>query len=150
LGTVYDISPNTSINLSGTIRTFENDSNNPIDYINYNRDGIVDFTSRNAIGRNTNTGMQGDFGIDHKFDDKGQNVSLSLSLQRNQSSNDSKITATDNGVFSSLTNSKTKTENKSIIAKLDYELPIGENSLFNAGYRLDHNNNDYDFFTKDN
>lgn len=148
LGTVYDISPNTSINLSGTIRTFENDSNNPIDYINYNRDGIVDFTSRNAIGRNTNTGMQGDFGIDHKFDDKGQNVSLSLSLQRNQSSNDSKITATDNGVFSSLTNSKTKTENKSIIAKLDYELPIGENSLFNAGYRLDHNNNDYDFFTQ--
>ena len=148
MGTVYDISPNTSINLSGTIRTFENDSNNPIDYINYNRDGIVDFTSRNAIGRNTNTGMQGDFGIDHKFDDKGQNVSLSLSLQRNQSSNDSKITATDNGVFSSLTNSKTKTENKSIIAKLDYELPIGENSLFNAGYRLDHNNNDYDFFTQ--
>ncbi len=146
LGTVYDLSPNTSINLSGTIRTFENDSTNPIDYVNYNRDGSIDYTSRNAVGRNTNTGMQGDFGIDHKFDDKGQNISLSLSLQKNQSSNDSKITANDNGAFESLTNSKTKTDNKSFIGKLDYELPIGENSLFNAGYRLDHNNNDYDFF----
>lgn len=146
LGTVYDLSPNTSINLSGTIRTFENDSTNPIDYVNYNRDGSIDYTSRNAVGRNTNTGMQGDFGIDHKFDDKGQNISLSLSLQKNQSSNDSKITANNNGAFESLTNSKTKTDNKSFIGKLDYELPIGENSLFNAGYRLDHNNNDYDFF----
>lgn len=147
-GVVYDISPNTSVNLSGTIRTFENDTNNPINYINNYRNGTLDYTSRNAIGRNTNTGMQGDFGIDHKFDDKGQNISLSLSLQSNQSSGNSDITETKNSIFSALTNTKTKTENKSLVGKLDYELPIGENSTFNAGYKLDRNDNDYDFFAQ--
>ncbi|HOB25229.1 MAG TPA: TonB-dependent receptor, partial [Kaistella sp.] len=34
---------------------------------------------------------------------------------------------------------------KSTVGKIDYELPIGENSMFNAGYKLDYNKNDYDF-----
>ncbi|MDV7695390.1 TonB-dependent receptor [Chryseobacterium soli] len=147
-GVVYDISPKTSINLSGTIRTFDNTSNNPINYIDNNLDGSTVLSARNSIGANTNTGMQGDFGIDHKFDDKGQNISLSVSLQRNQSNNNSDITATTNNIFSSFTNTKVKTLNKALVGKLDYELPIGENSMFNAGYKLDYNDNDYDYFAQ--
>ncbi|MFP3596776.1 TonB-dependent receptor domain-containing protein [Chryseobacterium sp. SIMBA_029] len=147
-GVVYDISPKTSINLSGTIRTFDNTSNNPINYIDNMLDGSTVLSARNSIGANTNTGMQGDFGIDHKFDDKGQNISLSLSLQRNQSNNNSDINATTNNIFSSYTNTKVKTLNKALVGKLDYELPIGENSMFNAGYKLDYNDNDYDYFAQ--
>jgi len=147
-GVVYDISPKTSINLSGTIRTFDNTSNNPINYIDNNLDGSTVLSARNSIGANTNTGMQGDFGIDHKFDDKGQNISLSVSLQRNQSNNNSDITATTNNFFSSFTNTKVKTLNKALVGKLDYELPIGENSMLNAGYKLDYNDNDYDYFAQ--
>src|SRR5699024_8715568 len=31
------------------------------------------------------------------------------------------------------------------IGKVDYELPVGEASKIEAGYRVDHNNNDYSF-----
>lgn len=37
------------------------------------------------------------------------------------------------------------TLNKSLVGKIDYELPIGEKSTFNAGYKIDINKNDYDF-----
>ncbi len=42
-------------------------------------------------GSNDNLAFQGDFGIDHKFDDKGQNLSLSVSLQSNRSYNDTSV-----------------------------------------------------------
>ncbi|WP_333852385.1 TonB-dependent receptor domain-containing protein [Epilithonimonas sp.] len=143
-GVTYDISPKTSINLSGNIRTFSNDSDNPIDYYDFNRDGTIDFTTRNSIGRMTNTGMQGDFGIDQKLDDKGQNISVSVSLQSNKSNNSNDITQITNNVLDYYNFTRQETKNKSLVVKLDYELPIGENSTFNAGYKLDDNQNDYD------
>lgn len=143
-GVTYDISPKTSVNLSGNIRTFSNDTDNPIDYYDFNRDGSVDFTTRNSIGRMTNTGMQGDFGIDHKLDDKGQNISASVSLQSNKSNNNNDITQITNSVLDYYNFTRQETKNKSLVVKLDYELPIGENSTFNAGYKLDDNHNDYD------
>lgn len=143
-GVTYDISPKTSINLSGNIRTFSNDTDNPIDYYDFNRNGSVDFTTRNSIGRMTNTGMQGDFGIDHKLDDKGQNISGSVSLQSNRSNNSNDITQITNSTLDYYNFTRQETKNRSLVVKLDYELPIGENSIFNAGYKLDDNQNDYD------
>ncbi|AZA54368.1 TonB-dependent receptor domain-containing protein [Chryseobacterium sp. G0201] len=154
-GFVYDISPKTSVNLSGVVRTFEGDSNELLntynDFFRYNKDSnswnaMNSFGQRNSTGRNTNLAFQGDLGLDHKFNDNGHNLSLSLSLQRNRSNNNSTILETENylPVFEDITSRKSV--NKTVVGKADYELPIGEQSKLEAGYRIDVNNNDYDNF----
>ncbi|SDI81735.1 Outer membrane receptor proteins, mostly Fe transport [Chryseobacterium taeanense] len=140
-GLVYDITDKTSVNASGTVRTFDNESVGNIDYYyDYFKDPNST-SKRITLGANNNLAFQGDFGLDHKFDDKGQNLSLSLSLQRNRSYNDTDISQT--GVLDLKNIVNQNTINRSVIAKADYELPIGENSKLEAGYRLDINNNDY-------
>lgn len=145
-GIVYDISEKTSVNASGTVRTFDsqNTGNIDYDYILLNTDNT--HTLRKNLGTINNLAFQGDFGLDHKFDNKGQNLSLSLSLQRNRSNNNSNIKEYDN--YSDVTSLENiinqKTLNKNIVLKADYELPIGEVSKLEAGYRLDSNNNNYD------
>ncbi|KFF20723.1 TonB-dependent receptor domain-containing protein [Chryseobacterium sp. JM1] len=142
-GIVYDISEKTSVNASGTVRTFDSENFGNIDYkYSYFTDpnGV---SNRNTFGTNNNLAFQGDFGLDHKFDDKGQNLSLSLSLQRSRSYNDTDINETQNGAFLLNNIVNQNTVNKSVIGKADYELPIGENSKLEAGYRIDINTNDY-------
>ncbi|WP_374459562.1 TonB-dependent receptor domain-containing protein [Chryseobacterium taeanense] len=142
-GLVYDITDKTSVNASGTVRTFDNESVGNIDYYyDYFKDPNST-SKRITLGANNNLAFQGDFGLDHKFDDKGQNLSLSLSLQRNRSYNDTDINQTRNGALELENIVNQNTINRSVIAKADYELPIGENSKLEAGYRLDINNNDY-------
>lgn len=145
-GVVYDITDKTSVNASGTVRTFDSENNGNIDYNYYFLNAANSFLQRRTAGSNSNLAFQGDFGLDHKFDDKGQNLSLSLSLQRNKSNNDSNIAEYSNySDISSLQNIiGQKTVNKSVIGKADYELPLGEVSKLEAGYRLDANTNDYD------
>lgn len=153
-GIVYDLSERTSLNASGSMRTFDSDGRDENIYLNlYN--GISDeHKTRNSVGRGTNLAWQGDFGFDHKFDDKGQNVAVSLSLQRNRSRNStdylqlSDVNYVALGKtfqdFNMIDRDRTYSLNKSIVGKIDYELPIGENSKLEAGYRLDRNNNLYD------
>jgi len=143
-GLVYDLSDKTSVNASGTIRTFESDNlgNITYDYRFLNAPGL--FTERINTGSNNNLAFQGDFGLDHKFDDKGQNISLSLSLQSNRSYNDTDVNQITNNVFELQNSISQNTRNKTLVGKADYELPIGENSRIEAGYRLDINNNNYD------
>ncbi|OJX32294.1 MAG: TonB-dependent receptor [Chryseobacterium sp. 36-9] len=142
-GLLYDINEKTSVNASGTVRTFNNDSNGytNIDEQFFGTSPI--FTQRLNTGRNSNLAFQGDFGLDHKFDDKGQNISLALSLQRNRSNNFTGIDETKNSAFNLLNIINQKTINKTLVGKVDYELPIGEYSSLSAGYRLDVNENDY-------
>lgn len=143
-GLVYDLSDKTSVNASGTIRTFESDNlgNITYDYRFLNAPGL--FTERINTGSNNNLAFQGDFGLDHKFDDKGQNISLSLSLQSNRSYNDTDVNQITNNAFELQNSISQNTRNKTLVGKADYELPIGENSRIEAGYRLDINNNNYD------
>ena len=145
-GVVYDINDKTSVNASGTVRTFESDNVGNIDYNFSLLNAPSTYTLRRNIGTNNNLAFQGDFGLDHKFDDKGQNLSLSLSLQRNRSNNDTNILEYENfnpaTTLENIINQRTKNQN--IVAKLDYELPIGEISKLEAGYRLDSNDNSYD------
>ena len=145
-GIVYDISDKTSVNASGTVRTFESDNVGNIDYNFSLLNAPSTYTLRRNIGANNNLAFQGDFGLDHKFDDKGQNLSLSVSLQRNRSNNDTNIKEYENySPATSLENIiNQRTKNQNIVAKLDYELPIGEISKLEAGYRLDSNDNSYD------
>ncbi|KFF01968.1 TonB-dependent receptor [Chryseobacterium luteum] len=142
-GLTFDISDKTSVNASGTVRTFDSDNTGNINYFDYPFVGADVFRQRSSIGSGNNLAFQGDFGLDHKFDDKGQNLALSLSVQRNRSNNDSDISDATDGEFKLRDLINQHTVNKSVIAKADYELPIGENSKVEAGYRLDANNNDY-------
>ncbi|MGA9212592.1 TonB-dependent receptor domain-containing protein [Kaistella sp.] len=145
-GFVYDISDRTSFNLSGLVRTFESEND---DYLNtfsdyYTLGGIQNnFGQRNSIGKGNNLAFQGDAGIDHKFDDNGQNISLSLSVQSSNNNSSSNITETQDSQFLLNDITSRKSENKTVIGKADYELPIGEKSKIEAGYRLDVNDNTY-------
>ncbi|WP_292008578.1 TonB-dependent receptor [Chryseobacterium sp.] len=143
-GLTYDITDKTSVNASGTVRTFDSQSNGTINYYDYFTDNTSSSRQRLSTGNNNNLAFQGDFGLDHKFDDNGQNISLSLSLQRNRTNNDTDINDTKDGIFQLQDFVNQRTVNKSVVAKADYELPIGESSRLEAGYRLDVNRNEYD------
>ncbi|WP_294218773.1 TonB-dependent receptor [uncultured Chryseobacterium sp.] len=143
-GLVYDLSDKTSVNASGTVRTFDSENTGNIFYDYRYLNGTSSSTLRNNNGSNNNLAFQGDFGLDHKFDDKGQNLSVSLSLQRNRSYNDTDVLQTDNGAFGLQNAIDQTTKNNTLIGKADYELPIGENSKLEAGYRIDINKNLYD------
>ncbi len=142
-GFIYDISDRTSVNASGTVRTFDNESDGHTSTTNHYFTLPSSFMQRLNTGSNNNLAFQGDFGLDHKFDDKGQNLSLSLSLQRNRSYNDTDINQSTDGAFDLENIINQKTVNKSLVGKIDYELPLGEVSKIEAGYRIDSNENDY-------
>ena len=170
-GLVYDLNDKNTFNISGTVRTFEEESNGKINYnYLYNADFSNPYTLRTSKGDNSNLAFQGDIGWDHKFDDKGQNLSVSLSLQSNKSNNYTDISETsdyrlkldyeddtddtdeDNGsvidilreMRYNLSNNSQYSRTKSLVGKIDYELPLGENSKLEAGYRVDRNANFYD------
>ncbi len=149
-GFVYDFSDKTSFNLSGMVRTF--DGENDAILKGYDEFFIYDNNiwnphsstlDRYSKGNSNNLAFQGDVGLDHKFDDKGQNISLSLSLQRNRSNNNSSIEEFNDSILTRNEETNRKSVSKSAIGKIDYELPIGEKSKLEAGYRLDINDNDY-------
>ncbi|QCX53721.1 TonB-dependent receptor domain-containing protein [Elizabethkingia sp. JS20170427COW] len=146
-GIVYDISDKTSFNISGMVRNMDGESDATLSTIENRINSGGSFqnsSSRITNGDNTNLAFQGDLGLDHKFDDKGQNISVSLSLQHNKSKNNSNIEETSGNTFISRDTTHRISLNKSLIGKIDYELPIGENSKLEAGYRLDVNQNNYD------
>ncbi|MBV8325289.1 TonB-dependent receptor [Chryseobacterium sp.] len=162
-GFVYDLSEKTSINLTGLVRTFEGDGNELLDtydsFYRFFRDNPNDLQTTtgkwsllNPYGRRdsksvfNNLAFQGDVGLDHKFDDKGQNLSVSLSVQRNRSNNNADIIETNDLVPDIHDVTRRHSVSKTIIGKADYELPIGEKSKLEAGYRIDVNDNTYDNF----
>lgn len=152
-GFVYDLSEKTSINLTGLVRTFEGDGNELVNtydsFYKYTGNSLNPwnllnpYTLRDSKTTFNNLAFQGDVGLDHKFDDNGQNLSLSLSLQRNRSNNNADILESVDGIASVQDITKRHSVNKTIIGKADYELPIGEKSKLEAGYRLDVNDNTY-------
>lgn len=161
-GFVYDLSDKTSINFTGLVRTFEGDGNELLDtydsFYRFFRDSPNPSTTAgkwsllNPYGRRdsksvfNNLAFQGDLGLDHKFDDNGQNLSVSLSLQRNRSNNNADILETYDLQPDTQDITRRYSLSKTIIGKADYELPIGEKSKLEAGYRLDVNDNTYDNF----
>ncbi|WP_124642718.1 TonB-dependent receptor [Amniculibacterium aquaticum] len=148
-GLVYDFSDRTSFNLSGTVRAMNgiDDQKLTTTENRLNQAGTFqNFGVRKTDGDSRNLAFQGDIGLDHKFDDKGQNIAASLSLQTNNSHNNSEIIEHKNSLFLLKDTTKRNSTNNSVVGKVDYELPIGENSKLEAGYRLDINKNIYDGF----
>lgn len=149
-GFSVDLTERTSFNLSGMIRAMESENRNTVDNNSYNASRSPLYSTQTlALGNSNNLSLQGDVGLDHKFNDKGHNVYLSLSLQQNDSKSDEDSREYDNSVFNYGSTGNNNTLNKSVIGKLDYELPLGEKSKLEAGYRLDHNNNSYDFLNRE-
>ncbi|MCJ7935560.1 MAG: TonB-dependent receptor [Chryseobacterium sp.] len=155
-GFVYELSEKTSINLTGLVRTFEGDGNELLDtydsFYRYTGNPANLWALNNSFGQRdsksvfNNLAFQGDVGLDHKFDDKGQNLSVSLSLQRNRSDNNANILETRDDVPLLEDITRRHSVSKTVIGKADYELPLGEKSKLEAGYRLDVNDNTYDNF----
>jgi len=161
-GFVYDLSEKTSINVTGLVRTFEGDGNELLQtYDSFHRffkdpsdpNGTAGtWQLLNPYGQResktifNNLAFQGDVGVDHKFDDNGQNLSVSLSLQRNRSNNNADILETNDLLPDTQDITRRHSVSKTIIGKADYELPIGEQSKIEAGYRLDVNDNTYNNF----
>lgn len=149
-GFTVDLTERTSFNLSGMLRYFESEGRNTIDNLTYDANRAVTAISQ-TLGKsnNNNLSWQGDVGLDHKFDDKGQNLAVSFSLQQSDSKSFENSLRTNDNSFLYGTLSDNNTLNKTMIGKADYELPIGENSKIEAGYRLDKNVNDYDFVNRE-
>lgn len=141
-----DITDKTSLNMSGMVRGYNSDGTGTVKYNTLNSDRISTASSQRISSELGNSlALQGDLGLDHKFNDGGHLIAASVSIQKNNSDSESDIneTSLDQFVLSNLINQETV--NKSMVGKLDYELPLSENSKLEAGYRLDHNTNDYDY-----
>lgn len=163
-GFVVDLTEKSSLNASVMFRSFDNESTETINtfdrYVNItpNADNTAplsyetlerDIVRVNESTRKNNS-FQADLGFDQKIGDKGQIISLATSFQTNKSSSPGSIKEITNfstGNISTIENNVlNNSENTTFLAKADYELPIGENSRFEAGGRFDLNKNDYSYF----
>ena len=143
-GFTFDITDKTSINLSGLLRHMNNEGRDSVDYEKL-ASLSSSYSNRLSLSNGKGTSMQGDFGIDHKFNTKGHNLSASFSIQKNENEDKNNIKETVNSAFVSRNLVDQNTTNRTLLGKIDYELPIGEVSRLEAGYRFDRNSNDYDY-----
>lgn len=157
-GMVYDFGKQTSLNVSGSLRSYKGieDAHTYYTYLYNSRVLPSPYMLRKSSGNSSNLSYQGDLGLDHKFSDR-DNLSVSLSYQSSQNNGATEIAQETNNVFdrkfvpdsrlpqmSFLTTLNTQdSEKKTIIGKVDYEINLGEQAKLELGYRLDANNNAY-------
>ena len=138
-GFTFSPTDKTSINASFTANSM---SMEPISS-QQNISNITGTTFRNSTGKDKNRSIQVDAGLEHKFNQNGHLISLSGSYQN--TINDSYSDISDNrNITRTLYQYKNTSDFSQItwLGKLDYELPIGENSRFEAGARYDYRDND--------
>ena len=138
-GFTYSISDKTSVNASFSANRMLMDGFS----LQQNTSSLTGITYRKNDGLDENKSIQVDAGIEHKFNNKGHMLELSGSFQN--TSNNSEGNIFDNrNTFHTLYQYLNVADfsRKTWIGKLDYELPIGENSKIEAGARYDYNNND--------
>lgn len=141
-----NLSEKASFNMSAMIR---HNIGNGRDLVSYNyldaNNTLFKNANRLSLSNNKGTALQGDVGFDYKFNNKGHNLFSSFSIQEGNNDSDADIVETSHNIFTSRNLVHQITKNNTTIGKIDYELPIGENSRFEAGYRFDRNRNDYDY-----
>lgn len=141
-----DISDKTSVNASGLLRSYESESRGIVDYKTLDSGrNLTDSSRRVTDGRGNNFSWQLDGGLDQKFNDAGHNLSASISVQQSKNKDNAFVEESANNFFILNNRINQNTINKSVVGKLDYELPLGEVSKLEAGYRIDANTNDYDY-----
>lgn len=158
-GLVYNLGKYTSVNLSGTVRSFEG-TEDAHTYFNYTYNSTslpTPYMQRQSHGTNKNLSWQADAGLDHQFSE-ADNLSVSLSYQTNNTSAFTTIDQETNNIFDKkfiadalspsmsylASNNSQDSKRKSLIGKIDYEINLGEHSKLEAGYRIDFNQNKYD------
>ncbi|MDR2206010.1 MAG: TonB-dependent receptor [Flavobacteriaceae bacterium] len=158
-GFFVDITEKSALNASVMFRSYNNESTETINTF----DRYVDSLSVNRINeRNSvrinqsnrkNNSFQADLGFDQKFGDNGELLSLAASFQSSKSESFGPITEEivylNGDITNKFNNLLSNSNNKTFLAKADYELPIGENSKFEAGARFDLKQNDYNYFVNE-
>lgn len=147
-GFVYDFNKKTFLNLSGMLRTFSNTNNGDNIFIqNKAQNNILKDFRRDRINHSTGKDFsyQIDAGLDHKFNNKGHLLSFSASFQKNNEDRDENIKESNSENNISENKVFTISKSQTILAKLDYELPINDNNKIEAGTRFDENKNIYDY-----
>lgn len=147
-GVNIDLTEKTSLGVSGLLRYNLNHSNDTVFYNeNIFTSNTINNIIRYSLGNGNNLSAQGDIDFDHKFNKKGHQISGAFSIQQNKKIDGNNITEYENSIFQSKNSVSQNVLNKTLLGKLDYQLPIGEKSSLELGYRFDKNDNTYDYVT---
>ena len=134
LGAEYYFNDDTSLTISGFVRTSDNESNNNTKIDNLNAAGVVvDQFGRYQFEEEIDNSQQFNANFTKKFDDKGHE--LVIEFQTESSEEDERDLAENTSTFNQ--ESETFEDQSRTLLQLDYVWPVNENTQFEIGYRGD-------------
>ena len=134
LGAEYYFNDDTSLTISGFVRTSDNESNNNTKIDNLNAAGVVvDQFGRYQFEEEIDNSQQFTTNFTKKFDDKGHE--LVIEFQTESSEEDESDLAENTSTFNQ--ESDTFEDQSRTLLQIDYVWPVNENSQFEIGYRGD-------------
>ena len=134
LGAEYYFNDDTSLTISGFVRTSDNESNNNTKIDNLNAAGVVvDQFGRYQFEEEIDNSQQFTTNFTKKFDDKGHE--LVIEFQTESSEEDESDLAENTSTFNQ--ESDTFEDQSRTLLQMDYVWPINENTQFEIGYRGD-------------
>ena len=134
LGAEYYFNDDTSLTISGFVRTSDNESNNNTNIDNLNAAGVVvDQFGRYQFEEEIDNSQQFTTNFTKKFDDKGHE--LVIEFQTESSEEDESDLAENTSTFNQ--ESDTFEDQSRTLLQMDYVWPVNENTQFEIGYRGD-------------
>jgi outer membrane receptor protein involved in Fe transport len=134
LGAEYYFNDDTSLTISGFVRTSDNESNNTTKIDNLNAAGVVvDQFGRYQFEEEIDNSQQFTTNFTKKFDDKGHE--LVIEFQTESSEEDESDLAENTSTFNQ--ESDTFEDQSRTLLQMDYVWPVNENTQFEIGYRGD-------------
>ena len=134
LGAEYYFNDDTSLTMSGFVRTSDNESNNNTKIDNLNAAGVVvDQFGRYQFEEEIDNSQQFTTNFTKKFDDKGHE--LVIEFQTESSEEDESDLAENTSTFNQ--ESDTFEDQSRTLLQMDYVWPVNENTQFEIGYRGD-------------
>ena len=134
LGAEYYFNDDTSLTISGFVRTSDNESNNNTQIDNLNAAGVVvDQFGRYQFEEEIDNSQQFTTNFTKKFDDKGHE--LVIEFQTESSEEDESDLAENTSTFNQ--ESDTFEDQSRTLLQMDYVWPVNENTQFEIGYRGD-------------
>ena len=134
LGAEYYFNDDTSLTISGFVRTSDNESNNNTKIDNLNAAGVVvDQFGRYQFEEEIDNSQQFTTNFTKKFDDKGHE--LVIEFQTESSKEDENDLAENTSTFNQ--ESDTFEDQSRTLLQMDYVWPVNENTQFEIGYRGD-------------
>ena len=134
LGAEYYFNDDTSLTISGFVRTSDNESNYNTKIDNLNAAGVVvDQFGRYQFEEEIDNSQQFTTNFTKKFDDKGHE--LVIEFQTESSEEDESDLAENTSTFNQ--ESDTFEDQSRTLLQMDYVWPVNENTQFEIGYRGD-------------